>query len=214
MNALTQDATEPYAAPADHAGQRRAIRRALRERRRALGGAAQRAAGEALARQLARSPLFLRSRHIAVYLPNDGEIDLRPLARRAWAMGKACYLPVLGPAFHNRLWFAPYRPDTIFRRNVFHIEEPAIDWRDARPTQALDLILLPLVAFDAAGNRLGMGGGFYDRTLAYLHQRRHWRRPRLIGAAHAFQRVDALPQAPWDVPLQGVATEHGLQLFA
>jgi 5-formyltetrahydrofolate cyclo-ligase len=189
---------------------RNAIRREMRRRRRALAPADRREAAQALARQLGTSPLFLRSEHIAFYLANDGEMDLMPLIRRAWAMGKRCYLPVLSPAFHNRLWFAPYRPDTPLRHNQFRIAEPALGWRSMRPAAAIDLVLTPLVAFDAAGNRLGMGGGFYDRTLAYLLHRTHWRKPLLIGTAYAFQQVAQLPCAAWDVPLHGIATEQRL----
>jgi 5-formyltetrahydrofolate cyclo-ligase len=82
-----------------------------------------------------------------------------------------------------------------------------------RPVWTLDLILTPLVAFDDQGNRLGMGGGFYDRTLAYLGRRKHWKKPRLIGTAHAFQQVARLPHESWDVPLHGVVTEKALLSF-
>jgi 5-formyltetrahydrofolate cyclo-ligase len=74
----------------------------------------------------------------------------------------------------------------------------------------LDLMLVPLVGFDGACNRIGMGGGFYDRTLAYLRRRRHWRRPRLIGIAHECQRVDRIDPRPWDIPLDAVVTEQGV----
>jgi 5-formyltetrahydrofolate cyclo-ligase len=69
-------------------------------------------------------------------------------------------------------------------------------------------LLLPLVGFDETGNRLGMGGGYYDRTLSYLRQRKHWRRPRLVGIAHECQKVDALAPSPWDVPLDMIVTEE------
>ena len=74
-------------------------------------------------------------------------------------------------------------------------------------------LLVPLVAFDARGNRLGMGGGYYDRTLAYLRDRSHWRRPRIFGLAHALQRVDALPKNAWDIPVDGVITEREMHRF-
>lgn len=202
-----------HAPPADDLAaspDRNVIRQGMRRRRRALSPADRHEAAQALARQLGNSTLFLRSEHIAFYLANDGEMDLTPLIRRAWAMGKQCYLPVLSPAFHNRLWFAPYHPGTPLRRNPFRILEPALSWRAMRPATTIDLMLTPLVAFDAAGNRLGMGGGFYDRTLAYLQHRNHWRKPLLIGTAYAFQQVAQLPHAPWDVPLHGIATEQRL----
>jgi 5-formyltetrahydrofolate cyclo-ligase len=76
----------------------------------------------------------------------------------------------------------------------------------------LDLVLTPLVAFDAQGHRLGMGGGFYDRSFAYLLRHSRWLRPRLIGLAYDFQRQTRLPHQPWDVPLHAIATDHRLYL--
>ncbi len=163
-----------------------------------------------LARMLASSPVFKRSQRVATYLPNDGEMDLRPLIRRAWSLGKHCYLPVLN---RHRLWFLPYQPDTPLVKNRFGIPEPDLSPRRRWPLQTLDLVLAPLVAFDDHGNRLGMGGGYYDQTFAYLASRTHWRRPVIIGVAYEFQRVAELPSHPWDVPLHGVATEQGLEWF-
>jgi 5-formyltetrahydrofolate cyclo-ligase len=184
----------------------------MRHLRRSLSAQQSQRAAIALERTLASHPLFLHSRHIAFYLPNDGEIDLTPLLRRAWHMGKQCYLPTLSPLYHNRLWFAPFHHDSKLIMNRFGIPEPICNWRQMRNVRSLDLIIAPLVAFDASGNRLGMGGGFYDRTLAYLAQRTTWRKPCLLGAAYAFQQVEQLPHQPWDVPLQGIATEKEIIL--
>lgn len=192
---------------------RNTLRRELRQQRRALSTQQQHAAAIALDRVLGRHPLFLRSKHIAIYLPNDGEMDLTPLLQRARAMGKQCYLPVLSPLYHNRLWFAPYHADSTLSLNRFGILEPDCNYTQMRPVWALDLVLTPLVAFDTQGNRLGMGGGFYDRTLAYLTRRRHWRKPRLLGTAHAFQQVNQLRHEHWDIPLHGVVTERELLYF-
>lgn len=182
----------------------------MRQQRRALTPQQRRQAARSLAALLGSHPLFLRSRHIAFYLPNDGELDLTPLIERAWSMGKRCYLPVVSPLYHNRLWFAPYTGEEQLVPNRFGIPEPDLPWSRMRQTWALDLILTPLVAFDADGNRLGMGGGYYDRTLAYLARRRVWRKPRLVGTAYGFQQVEALPSRPWDVPLHGIATDQSL----
>ncbi|MFO7593704.1 MAG: 5-formyltetrahydrofolate cyclo-ligase [Pseudomonadota bacterium] len=190
--------------------QRNHLRRRIRDQRRNLPPAQRRAAAIGLEHLLGTHPLFLRSRHIAFYLPNDGEIDITPLLERARAMGKQCYLPILSPLYHNRLWFAPYTRSTTLVANRFGIPEPQSLWRDTRHVWALDLVLTPLVAFDADGNRLGMGGGYYDRTLAYLARRRHWRKPRLIGTAYSFQQLESLPHQRWDVPLDGIATESSL----
>ncbi len=193
--------------------ERNTLRRELRQQRRALTAQQQRAAATALDRLVGRHPLFLRSQHIAIYLPNDGEMDLTPLLHRALTMGKQCYLPVLSPLYHNRLWFAPYHTGSKLSLNRFGIPEPDANYSQMRPAWALDLILTPLVAFDTQGNRLGMGGGFYDRTLAYLNRRQHWRKPRLLGTAHAFQQVAQLPCESWDIPLHGVVTEKELLSF-
>jgi 5-formyltetrahydrofolate cyclo-ligase len=160
-----------------------------------------------MASRLGRSRLFLNSRSIALYLPADGEMDTAPLLALARRLKRRCFLPVLRGAPHYSLWFAEYRPGDPLRPNRFGILEPALGRRKILPAWGLDLILLPLVGFDQAGNRLGMGGGYYDRTLAFLHRRLHWRRPRLIGLAHECQRVERLAAKPWDVPLDGVATE-------
>jgi len=189
---------------------RNTIRRLVRERRRALSHHQRRHLSAHLAANITRSPLFRNSRSLALYLPNDGEVDLTEVTQAAWAMGKECFLPVLSPLYHNRLWFAPYTPDTPLELNRFGIPEPALNWRAMRPVWSLDLLLMPLVAFDLHGNRLGMGGGFYDRTLAYLAQRKLWRKPHLLGTAFELQRFERLPSQPWDVPLDGVATEGAL----
>jgi len=188
--------------------QRSELRRRMRQQRRALSPGQRHHAAAKLERLLGSHPLFLYSRHIAFYLPNDGEMDVTPLIERAWAMGKHCYLPVLSPLYHNRLWFAPYHAGSKLRLNRFAIPEPDCNWRRMRPAWTLDLVLTPLVAFDAEGNRLGMGGGYYDRTLAYLSRRTVWRKPHLLGTAYAFQQMDGLPHQPWDVPLHGIATEQ------
>jgi len=182
----------------------------MRRRRRALCARERRRCGELLARRLSANPLLLRSRRIACYLANDGEMDLAPLIERLWRRGKQIYLPALHGA---ALWFLPFTPHTRLAHNRFGIPEPDLNAPHRTALRALDLVLMPLVAFDSNGNRLGMGGGFYDRTFAYLRTSPAWARPRLIGTAYAFQRVPALAVQPWDVPLGGVATERGLEQF-
>jgi 5-formyltetrahydrofolate cyclo-ligase len=189
------------------------LRRQLRTRRRALDARARRLAAEDLARALTRSPLFRRARRIACYLAVDGEMETGAVIRAAWQLGKQVYLPVLSPFGPDRLWFRRYRPDSVMTRNRFGIAEPGPRGNPLLPPRRLDLVLAPLVAFDAAGSRLGMGGGFYDRTFAYLHHRLRWQVPRIVGVAYQFQEVERLPAEPWDVPLWGVATERQLRRF-
>jgi 5-formyltetrahydrofolate cyclo-ligase len=182
-------------------------RQQLRARRRALNDNERLHRSRTLCRQLSRQPLFHNSHKIAAYLPADGEIATQPLIELAWRMKKQVYLPVLRPFLENRLWFARFDADTRLVSNRYGIAEPELVHRQRITPQALDIVLAPLVGFDRDGNRLGMGGGFYDRSFAYLLRRKHWRKPRLIGLAYGFQRLPRLPVQPWDVPLTAVATE-------
>ncbi len=188
--------------------QRQQIRNEVRQHRRNLDVNTHYTLSQKLCNNLIRSNQFRNSDHIAVYLTNDGEVDLMPLVEQGWKMKKKFYLPILSPIFHNRLWFAPFNDQSIMVINRFGIAEPDINWRNAKPAYALDLILMPLVAFDLNGNRLGMGGGFYDRTLAYLNQRKVWRRPYLMGTAFEFQCYPKLPSESWDIPMNGIITER------
>ncbi|WP_442110651.1 5-formyltetrahydrofolate cyclo-ligase [Pseudomonas sp. NUPR-001] len=188
------------------------LRRLLRDARRALSPAEQRQAARGLYRQLAQHPLFRRARHIALYLPNDCEIDPRLLLREAQRRGKHTYLPVLNAWPKTKMAFQRIEPGEKLRPNRFRIAEPHINLARQRPIWALDLILLPLVGFDEMGGRLGMGGGFYDRSLAYLTRRKAWKKPLLLGLAHECQKVERLAQASWDVPLQGTVSDRGWYL--
>lgn len=187
---------------------RPALRRKLRQSRRQLSPAQQRHAARRLYRQLSHHPLFRRARHIALYLPNDGEIDPRLLLRAAQRRGKATYLPVLNPWPRTRMVFQRIEPGERLRRNRFGIFEPVIRTARQRRVWALDLLLMPLVGFDGNGGRLGMGGGFYDRSLAYRARRKKSHKPTLLGLAHECQRVDRLPLESWDVPLLGTVTDR------
>ena len=190
------------------------LRQLIREKRRALSDSERDGAAILLCERIASSRTFQHSKHIAFYLTNDGEIDLSLLIEHAWQQGKYCYLPVLAEPNTQRLWFIPYTPDTKLKYNRFGIPEP-IHSRETRlrKTLSLDLILMPLVSFDEQGNRMGMGGGFYDRTLAFLRQRQYWQKPTLMGVAYEFQKQNQLETNPWDIPLQSVATEKHLYLI-
>lgn len=148
--------------------------------------------------------LFRNAKSIAFYIANDGELDPTLLLQRALALGKACYLPVLGKGTPS-LSFARYRAGDKLLRNRFNIPEP-LPYKEKLAGFQLDMVCVPLVGFDSRGNRLGMGGGFYDRTFA---ERLRYRkgRPLLLGLAHQCQQVTALPAQPWDVPLDAIATE-------
>ena len=187
---------------------RPALRRQLRQTRRNLTATEQRLAARALYRQLAQHPLFRRARSIALYLPNDGEIDPGLLLKEAWRRGKSVYIPRLArwPATH--MLFQQIRPGETLAPNRFRIAEPVANPARQRRYWALDLILLPLVGFDEFGGRLGMGGGFYDRSLAGLMRSQNRRTPVLIGLAHDCQKVDRLAMDQWDIPLAACVTDR------
>jgi 5-formyltetrahydrofolate cyclo-ligase len=192
----------PYQHPAD-------LRNTLRQARRQLSPATRLANELAICNQLDSLPELKRARRLGLYQSEDGEVDLTPLQCALLPRPVAWFLPVLRPGRENRLWFAPYRPGDPLRLNRFGIEEPDSRHRPPVSLRSLDLVLMPLVGFDASLNRLGMGGGFYDRSFAFLRHAR-WRRPRLIGIAHGCQRVEQLYPQPWDLPLDAVVTETGV----
>lgn len=182
------------------------MRHHLRARRRQLSPRQQQLAAIRLARTLNRQQTICKARHVAVYLPNDGEIDPSVFVRQARKRGVRFYLPVLHPVHPGQLTFQPWQPDTRLRPNRFGIPEPRFRSNRVRPPWTLDLVLLPLVGFDTEGGRLGMGGGFYDRTFAFIRQR-PCPAPQLLGLAHDIQKVEKLPVESWDIPLDGIATD-------
>ena len=178
------------------------IRQQMRHRRRLLSSEQQQHAAENLYKTLGIHHVFTHSTHIALYLPNDGEIDPQLLMHRAWELNKKIYLPVLHPRNQNHLWFLRYEEGDRLVPNKFKIPEPVFHPSKLIRPWLLNLVLFPLVAFDTHGGRLGMGGGFYDRTFARAHG------PRMIGLAHECQKTDhRLPLEMWDVRLHGIATD-------
>jgi len=186
------------------------IRRTMRARRRELTHREQSLAATRLSQSLQNWQPWRRARSVALYLPNDGELDPRHLIRLARKSGKRVYLPVLAPFGVKRLWFRLYNQHTRLAPNRFGIPEPAPRGSPRLPAQRLDMVLVPLVAFDHRGQRLGMGAGYYDRTFGFLSRRIRWQHPRLVGVAHHFQQTGPLPVEPWDVPLSAVATDRNL----
>jgi 5-formyltetrahydrofolate cyclo-ligase len=165
----------------------------------------------AISRHALRVLRMLGPRTVAGYFGIRGEIDITDLLERQAAAGIRVAVPVLERHRGGRMHFRAWSPGDRLCHNAFGIPEPCQDatriWR-----RELDVVLLPLVAFDAQGNRLGMGGGYYDRFFA-PRRLLGVARPRLIGVAHAFQQVPRLDSQPWDVPLDGVITEHGWSWF-
>ncbi|MCP5209441.1 MAG: 5-formyltetrahydrofolate cyclo-ligase [Hahellaceae bacterium] len=191
---------------------RKSIRQSMRRLRNALSTSEQNIAAEALRSNIQRHLLLRRNARVALYLPNDGEIDPRPLITALSKRNIHCYLPVLHPTSKQRLWFFHFDNTTKMQTNRFGIKEPCIRYGQKVAPWTLTAALFPLVAFDCEGGRLGMGGGFYDRTFApkVQHARSLYDSIKLIGLAHHFQQVSKLPIEPWDVPLSAIATDKGV----
>lgn len=184
---------------------RDALRQQLRASRRALSFEVRLQAAISAAMKLCDTDAYRQARRIAVYMAMDGELDPTPLIMRCHTDAREVYLPVL-PPMEGAMSFRPYKPDTALIPNRFGIPEPKSP-EGGRMAKDMDLVITPVVGFDLAGNRLGMGAGFYDRTFGFL---RHMEKPRplLVGYAYELQKVPALPAESWDVPLAAVATEQ------
>ena len=177
------------------------LRSDLRRRRRGLGQEQQLQAARAVAQHVATIPLWQDARRIALYLAADGEIDTGPLAQSARDLGKQLFLPIIHA--DQRLSFAAWESNASLVTNRYGIPEPPPGSEQCAP-ETLEIIFLPLVAWDKSGHRLGMGGGFYDRTLDNVQG------PLRVGLAHATQQVARVPHDPWDIALNFVATDAAL----
>lgn len=181
-----------------------AIRHHIKQQRQALSAANQQSAARALAERFFENFQLTAGQKIGVYLAVGGEIALRSIIEQAWQLDAEVYLPVLCTEKDRQLYFAPYYPDSAFSENRFGIAEPIVLKDDLLLPDALDIALIPLLAFDEAKNRIGMGGGFYDASFASL---RDLEQPKRIGCAYEFQKVDHIEAQPWDVPMHHVLTD-------
>jgi 5-formyltetrahydrofolate cyclo-ligase len=198
------DVSEPIEAPP-----RAELRREARARRRALPAPERQATALAVARHLVDTGWLRPGLRLAAYVALPEEIDVSPCLRSALNHGCLPWLPRIESARASRMVFAPAAG--ALRLNAFGIPEPAT--RERLGSRWMHLILVPLVAFDGRGARLGMGGGFYDRALAWRRWRTAWPGPRLVGIAHSSQRVGRIASLPHDVRLDAVITEQGLTRF-
>ncbi len=180
---------------------RSALRLQLRQRRRDLPAAVRLAAAEQLGDALLALPFAPAQGHVAGYWAMDGEIALHRWQRQLPA-GLTYCLPVL---HEQTLRFAPWRPGQALTANRFGIPEPDLSLDDTLAPEQMALVVAPLVGFDAQGRRLGMGGGWYDRSFAFRHQRPA--PPWLVGVGFSVQQVDDLPVQPWDVAVDAICTD-------
>lgn len=184
-----------------------ALRQQLRQSRAAMDARAALHAAEHAARQLAGTPWIRRARHVAVYLDHGSELPTSPLIEYLLGSGKKIYAPRIGA--DQRMRFLQLAEYTPLRLNRYGITEPAGSC-PARRLRHMDVVILPLLGFDRRGTRLGSGGGYYDRALAFP---RAFRKPLLIGYGYACQNIESIPREPWDIRLDAVATEQGIFQF-
>ncbi|HEU0197760.1 MAG TPA: 5-formyltetrahydrofolate cyclo-ligase [Nevskiaceae bacterium] len=180
------------------------MRAELRRWRRSVPIRARRAAATRVAQRALRLRQLRSARRVAAYSSCGGELDTLPLLHALQAHGTAVYIPRIPPGSH-RITFVRWSPRLPLHRPAHGHREPAV-CRPLLPARRLQLVFVPLLAFDAHGGRLGQGGGYYDRCFAG----RRGHRPRLVGHAYAGQQRECVPAAPWDVRLDAVLTERGL----
>ena len=159
-----------------------------------------------ICQQVANSGALDGATHIAIYLPVRGEADPTYLQNIKQLIDRQFYLPILSKRNKNHLEFALYNKATSMKLNCFNIPEPDVD-SDALLTdlKKLDAVIMPVVAIDRSGNRIGMGGGFYDRTFAFRKSERS--KPELIAFAYDFQLTKQQNPQVWDVPADTVALQ-------
>jgi 5-formyltetrahydrofolate cyclo-ligase len=184
------------------------LRKRVRAERRALSPAERKAAASAINTRILGLGAFVSARRVAVFMAFDGEPSLAPLVSAAARHRKVLYAPVIT---RSRMQFAELHAHAVLATNFFGILEP--DRSHIIDPRRLDLVLTPLVAFDDAGTRIGVGRGYYDRCFRFLSSRNAWQRPKLLGVAYELQHVPHLPAEPWDVPLWGAVTETKVHRF-
>lgn len=178
------------------------LRQRINQKRKILSPSDLKQREQQLFLQLIQIPELIKAQTIAAYCPHGGEISPLKALRHWQKQGKTIALPRMRD--QRQMRFHPFFPNSQLIRNRFGILEPRS--RQFTAPQQLDIVLLPLVGFDCLGNRLGMGGGYYDRALAFM-QRQPWRRkPLLIGLAHDFQELNFIPTEAWDIPLSLIVT--------
>lgn len=187
------------------------LRKIYRERRAQIPLSYRQEAASSATKLCTENLFFKESDHIACYLPAKDEFDASPLIEAIWQAKKLCYLPVLVKEDEKSLFFVRYQYGDPLHPNRYSILEP-VNTTQRISAELLDMTITPLVAFDLFGHRLGTGGGYYDRTFAFLQHTKS-QKPKMIGLAYAVQEAKLLPFDPWDVLLDGVVTERSFISF-
>jgi len=182
------------------------IRQQIKTQRASLSKAEITILSSKICQHLPTTKLWQQTKTIAAYISHNGEVSPNHLLTTALADNKICYLPAL--TNENHLEFREYHATSILQKNKFGIPEPQTNAAQLSATD-LDLVLVPLVAFDKNCNRLGQGKAYYDRTFAFKQENKT-SKPFLIGLAYEFQFVDELETQAWDIPLNAIITEQNI----
>ena len=194
---------------------REQLRNELKQRRNAHSATECLQLSLQICEHIRRSKFFTYRQRLALYYSIGNEVDLTHLFHYAWALNKTLFLPVISQFPKDHLWWIKFIEQTPLYLNRYQIPEP-VHPAHARRTKlrSLDVVFMPLVAFDSKGNRLGMGGGYYDRSLGRsVHRSTRWHRPLRVGVAYSWQQVTKIPVEPWDISLDAIVTENGISRF-
>lgn len=178
------------------------IRRHVRQERNSLSGEEQNQLALIASRHMLAEIQAQSAQHVALYVTHDGELATQKLIEALWDVDINLYLPRIHPFSKGNLLFVRYDRDSVMVNNQYGISEPQLDVQHVITVDKLDMIITPLVAFDEHGNRMGMGGGYYDRTLAQVVDNK----PLAVGFAHDCQQVSQVPTDFWDIPLPVIIT--------
>jgi 5-formyltetrahydrofolate cyclo-ligase len=212
-DALKTDPLETDSLETDSLETRKRLRKLFRNKRLSLSKEQQTQAAQQLVKQFQQLTLFHGAQNVALYLSFNGEINTQPLIDYLWSIKCRVFVPILHPFCKGHLLFQEFSQHTPMHKNHFGISEPKLDAQRVCPLENLDILFTPLVAFDLTGNRLGMGGGFYDRTLAGLVNENKSNQAIVVGLAHELQLTSTLPSATWDIGLPYVLTSNKLYCF-
>jgi 5-formyltetrahydrofolate cyclo-ligase len=179
------------------------LRKSALKARRALTDEQRDNASAIICDSIIHSHEFMSCKTLACYLPAYGEVDPTSIISRAWRAKKRVFAPVTDSG--GAMFFRQITPDTELTLSQFGLWEP--ESGSYITARALDVVITPVVAFDDQCNRIGMGGGYFDRCFHFLKQRRKWLRPKLIGIAFDCQKVEKMAPNPWDIPLYRIVSE-------
>lgn len=180
------------------------IRNIIKEKRSQLSEKELRLTSKAITERIRSFKFPKELTKIGIYYAVNNEVDVHPLCKILWQESKRVYLPIVE---EKKLLFGEYRNTSNLKNNRFKIPEPIVGLESQISAFELDLIFMPLVAFDPMGNRIGMGGGFYDRTLDNKQLDNDLKKPILVGVAYEFQKQNQIQPNSWDIPLDMIFTE-------